>query len=84
VTDKKTMLLAQGFITMMMAFSMSGVMSLIALGPTQEWLREWPKAFIMAWPIAFCFTLFVGPLGFAMAHKVMARLKTPAEADAQG
>ena len=74
VTDKKTLLLAQVFITMMMAFSMSGVMSLIALGPTSQWLHEWPRAFITAWPIAFCFTMFVGPLAFKMAHAVMGRL----------
>jgi hypothetical protein len=74
VNEKKVLLLAQGFITMMMAFSMSGVMSLIALGPTREWLMEWPVNFIVAWPIAFCFTLVVGPLGFKMAYKVMGLL----------
>ncbi|MGO4408618.1 MULTISPECIES: DUF2798 domain-containing protein [unclassified Brevundimonas] len=74
MNEKKVLLLAQGFITMMMAFSMSGVMSLIALGPTHHWLMEWPKAFITAWPIAFCFTLFVGPLGFKMAYRIMGLL----------
>lgn len=74
MNEKKVLLLAQGFITMMMAFSMSGVMSLIALGPTRQWLMEWPIAFIVAWPIAFCFTQFVGPLGFKMAYKVMGLL----------
>lgn len=80
VNEKKVLLLAQGFITMMMAFSMSGVMSLIALGPTSQWLHEWPRAFITAWPIAFCFTLFVGPLGFKMAYKVMGLMSARAAA----
>lgn len=78
MNEKKVLLLAQGFITMMMAFSMSGVMSLIALGPTHEWLMEWPKAFIIAWPIAFGFTMFVGPLGFKMAYKVLGLLSARA------
>ncbi len=78
MTDKKTLLLAQVFITMMMSFSMPGVMSLIALGPTSQRLREWPIAFVTAWPIAFCFTMFVGPLAFKMAHAVMRRLSSPA------
>jgi hypothetical protein len=69
--DKKTLLVAQAMITMMMAFSMSGIMSLIALGPTAHWLHEWPRAFITAWPIAFCLTLFVGPLGFRIAGMIM-------------
>ncbi len=69
--DKKTLLVAQAMITMMMALSMSGIMSLIALGPTAHWLREWPVAFITAWPIAFCLTLFVGPLGFKLAGMIL-------------
>ncbi|MFZ4605064.1 MAG: DUF2798 domain-containing protein [Caulobacter sp.] len=73
MTGKKTLLLAQVFITLMMAFSMSGIMSLIALGPTREWLAAWPKAFLMAWPIAFGLTLVTGPLGFRMAGAVIAR-----------
>lgn len=72
--EKKTLLIAQGLITMMMASSMSGIMSFIALGPTAEWLAEWPKAFLIAWPIAFCLTLVVGPLGFKMAGKIVGRL----------
>jgi hypothetical protein len=71
MTDKKTLLLAQGLITMMMASFMSGIMSFIALGPTAQWWREWPIALITAWPIAFCLTLFVGPLGFKLAGIIM-------------
>lgn len=72
--EKKATLLAQIFITMMMAFSMSGVMSLIAMGPTREWLMQWPASFITAWPIAFFFTLFVGPLAFRMSYGLLGRL----------
>lgn len=71
MTEKKILLVAQGLITMMMAASMSGVMSLIALGPSRQWLMEWPVAFITAWPIAFCLTLFVGPLGFRLAKTIL-------------
>lgn len=76
--DKKTLLVAQAMITMMMAFSMSGIMSLIALGPTTHWLQEWPRAFITAWPIAFVLTLFVGPLGFRIAGMIMAAARSGA------
>jgi len=69
--DKKLLLLAQAAITMMMAFSMSGIMSLIALGPTAQWLQGWPRAFITAWPIAFCLTLVFGPLGFRIAGLIL-------------
>ncbi|WP_416798061.1 DUF2798 domain-containing protein [Ciceribacter azotifigens] len=68
--DRPTLLLAQLLITLMMALSMSGIMSLIALGPTAEWLRIWPRQFIIAWPIAFVLTLFVSRLGFYLAHRL--------------
>lgn len=70
MTDKPTLLLSQLLITLMMAFSMSGIMSLIALGPCAEWLRIWPRQFIIAWPIAFVLTLFISRLGFFLAHRL--------------
>lgn len=68
--DKPTLLLSQLLITLMMAFSMSGIMSLIALGPSAEWLRIWPRQFIIAWPIAFVLTLFISRFGFFLAHRL--------------
>ncbi len=70
MTDKKTLLLAQLFITFQMAVSMSGIMSLFQLGLTMEWLMAWPGQFIIAWPIAFIFTMVASRVGFALAHKV--------------
>ena len=70
MTNRKTLLLAQALITLIMAASMSGIMSLIALGPTAEWLEAWPRQFVMAWPIAFVLTLFVSRLAFAIAIRV--------------
>ena len=50
---------------------MSGIMGLLVMGPTAEWLHAWPRQFITAWPIAFILTLFVGRIGFAIAHRVV-------------
>jgi sulfite exporter TauE/SafE len=71
MNEKKTLLIAQLCITCMMAFSMSGIMGLLVMGPTAEWLHAWPRQFITAWPIAFILTLFVGRIGFAIAHRVV-------------
>ncbi|MFZ2101523.1 MAG: DUF2798 domain-containing protein [Oricola sp.] len=73
MTDKKTLLLAQILITLMMASSMSGIMSLIAIGPTAEWLHAWPKQFIIAWPIAFCLTMVTSRIAFAAAIRLTGR-----------
>lgn len=72
MTDKKTLLIAQLCITFMMAFSMSGIMGLIAMGPTAIWLWTWPQQFIIAWPIAFVLTLFTSRIGFAIARRLVA------------
>ncbi|WMT87630.1 DUF2798 domain-containing protein [Pelagibacterium sp. 26DY04] len=72
MTDKKTLLLAQIFITFMMALSMSGIMSLLQLGATAQWLTIWPRQFIIAWPIAFVLTMVISRLGFALAHRITA------------
>jgi hypothetical protein len=68
--DRKTLLLAQVFITFMMAASMSGIMGLIALGPSMQWLSIWPRQFIIAWPIAFCLALLTSGIGFKLARRL--------------
>jgi len=68
--NKKTIIFAQFFIPLMMAFLMTGIFSFIELGFTIFWLITWTKHFIIAWPIAFCLSLVVGNLGFKLAHKI--------------
>ncbi|MCR6634975.1 DUF2798 domain-containing protein [Devosia sp.] len=65
---KKTLFLAQLFITFGMAFSMSGIMGFISVGP--DFLSHWPLSFITAWPIAFIMTQVVTPLAFKLAHTI--------------
>ena len=69
----KILLLAQFLISFMMAALMSGIMSLIALGPTVEWLHGWPREFITAWPIAFVLSLLTSRMAFAIAHRVLGK-----------
>ncbi|HEY6632772.1 MAG TPA: DUF2798 domain-containing protein [Rhizobiaceae bacterium] len=68
--DRKTVLIAQFLITLMMASSMSGILTLIMLGPTSEWLHQWPRQFIIAWPIAFCLTMVVSRIAFGVATRL--------------
>lgn len=70
MTEKRTILVAQVLITCMMAFLMSGIMSLIALGPSELWLKSWPTQFITAWPIAFVLTLFISRFAFYLAIRL--------------
>ena len=66
----KTIILAQVFISGMMATLMSGFMNLLHLGFTPVFLHEWSRAVVIAWPVAFCFSLAVGPLAFKLAYKL--------------
>lgn len=67
----KTLLVAQFFISMMMAAIMSGIMTAIAMGPTELWLHSWPRSFITAWPIAFVLSMPVGALSFWISGKLV-------------
>lgn len=70
MTDTKTIILAQFFISGMMALLMTGFFGFLHFGRTTEWLHEWIHAFAIAWPVAFCLSLIVGKLGFAIAYRI--------------
>ncbi|WP_188254811.1 DUF2798 domain-containing protein [Pseudaminobacter soli (ex Zhang et al. 2022)] len=69
--DKRTVLISQLLMTFMMAVSMSGIMSLLSLGPTAAWLDIWPKQFLIAWPVAFVLTLVAWPLSMALTRRLV-------------
>lgn len=57
-------------LTCLMTFVVSGVSTLLALGPTVEFLARWPGAWMASWAIAFPTILFVMPL----VRRLVARL----------
>ena len=70
--SKKVLITAQVFISAMMAFLMTGFFSILHLGLTPTIVDAWVSSFIIAWPVAFCFSLVVSPLAFMMAGRLMA------------
>lgn len=66
----KTIILAQLFISCMMAFLMTGFMGFLHLGFSLAWAQEWLGNFVIAWPVAFCFSLVTGRIGFMLAHHI--------------
>jgi hypothetical protein len=72
MNDTKTIILAQAFISCMMALLMTGFFALLELGPTFEWIGSWAQHFVIAWPVAFCSSLVVGKIGFALAARMIA------------
>ncbi|MCR6499746.1 DUF2798 domain-containing protein [Shinella sp. CPCC 101442] len=71
MSKTKTVILAQVFISGMMACLMTGFFSLLKLGPTLLWLDMWAHTFVVAWPVAFVFSLIVGPVAFKLAHAIL-------------
>ncbi|ADZ69031.1 DUF2798 domain-containing protein [Polymorphum gilvum] len=71
--SKELVVVAQIFISLLMALFMTGLFSLLESGPSTEWLRHWGLAFVTAWPIAFCASLVIGPIGFRIAVFVLSR-----------
>lgn len=70
MADTKTIILAQFFISGMMALLMTGFFGFLHYGSTVEWLHEWTSALTIAWPVAFCLSLVVGKLGFTIAFRI--------------
>lgn len=68
--DRKSALLAQVFMTFMMAAAMSGIMGLVAIGPSIEWLTAWPRQFLVAWPVAFALTMVAWPAAMRLSRAV--------------
>ena len=66
----RTVILAQLFISGIMAGLMTGIFGALALGLTPDFLAQWGRSFMMAWPLAFVLSLGVGPLAFRAAHCV--------------
>jgi len=68
--NPKSIVIAQFFISGMMAFMMTGFFGFLHLGPTSEWVGEWAHAFVIAWPVAFVLSLGVGKPGFVIATRI--------------
>jgi len=56
-----------------MTIVISGISTLLALGPGAEFLARWPIAWIMSWVIAFPTVLVVLP----MVRRLVARIVAP-------
>lgn len=69
--NKKSVFLSQVIMTFIMASTMSGLMGLIIAGPSMEWLGNWPKQFIIAWPIAFALTMVAWPTSMALTGRIL-------------
>ncbi|MGQ3214518.1 MAG: DUF2798 domain-containing protein [Shinella sp.] len=74
MNDPRAIIVAQFFISGMMAFLMTGFFSILHLGMTGHAVSQWSSAFVIAWPVAFVLSLGVGKMGFAIAYRITARL----------
>lgn len=71
--SKSTLILAQFFIAVMMAFLMTGVFTALPSGFAPGWFATWMTRFALAMPVAFGLSLVVAPLAFGAARLVTRR-----------
>ena len=71
--EKLTILLAQVFISCLMALMMTFLFSILLQGFPEGWALIWLRNWLTAWPVAFLLSLGVGPLSFKLAFRVMHR-----------
>jgi len=65
---KATVILAQVFISCLMAFLMTGIFTAIPTALAPGWVGIWLTRFATAWPIAFVLSMAVGPVSFWLAR----------------
>ena len=70
INPKYTDLLFAFFMSVLMALLMSGVLTAIHLGFTQNFISMWLHAFILAWPITFPSIVLLAPI----VRKIVASL----------
>jgi hypothetical protein len=61
INPKHTNLLFAFFMSILMAFLMSGVLTAIHLGITPHFIAQWLHSFVLAWPIAFPSIILIAP-----------------------
>ena len=66
---KSTVILAQVFISCIMAFLMTCIFTAIPTALSPGWVGIWLSRFAVAWPIAFVLSMAVGPLSFWLARR---------------
>ena len=66
---KSTVILAQVFISCLMALLMSGIFTAIPTALAPGWVGIWLSRFATAWPIAFVLSMAVGPVSFWLARR---------------
>ncbi len=71
--EKLTIIVAQVFISCMMAFLMTLIFSILPFGFGPGWFASWMRHWLTAWPVAFVFSLGVGPLAFRLAFLLIHR-----------
>jgi hypothetical protein len=59
------------FMSMLMAFLMSAILTLVNLGPVPDFITRWMRAFAIAWCCAFPAVLLVAPIARRLAGKVV-------------
>ncbi len=68
---KATVIVAQVFISCLMALLMTGIFTAIPMQFQPGWVGAWMTRWLTAWPIAFVLSLGVGPISFALSTRVL-------------
>jgi len=62
IPAKHTQIVFAFFMSLLMAFIMSGVLTLVNLGPVPDYFAKWMHGFAIAWACAFPTVLLVAPV----------------------
>jgi len=69
--DWRVRALTVGFMTLVMVAIVTFIATWLAVGFDPHFLRQWAKAFAIAWPVAAITGFFVMPTARALAERVV-------------
>jgi hypothetical protein len=59
----------------MMVFMVTLVATYLNLGPRPDFIEQWAKAYIVAWPVAACTAYLVMPLARRVTGRIVTRIE---------
>ena len=59
----------------MMVFMVTLVATYLNLGPRPDFVMQWAKAYIVAWPVAACTAYLVMPLARRVTMRIVSRIE---------
>lgn len=75
--EGKARFIFPAILSCVMAFLMTAVVTFLNVGMPPDFVARWLKAFVIAWPLAYCAALIASPIARRGTAKIIALIEGP-------